>query len=105
MSFTPSTAVTCLGVGLLTDASIEYDSDAVSENVYPFGTVATFSCEDGFDLVGPPMSTCEGLDVPTGEFTPNPLQCLGNKLQIRSCMVFEYTWSTKRSLLSNRIHI
>ncbi len=64
-------------MGVITDGTVDYDPVAISADVYSFGTVAMFSCEDGFDLVGSPLSTCEGLDVPAGEFTPDLPQCLG----------------------------
>ncbi len=44
--------------------------------MYSFGTEAMFSCDAGMDLVGSPLSTCGGLDVPVGEFTPSLPQCL-----------------------------
>ena len=69
-------------MGVITDGTVDYDPVArvrrvISADVYSFGTVAMFSCNDGFDLVGSPLSTCEGLDVPAGEFTPDLPQCLG----------------------------
>ncbi len=68
-------AITCAGVGVITGRSVIYDLAAVSADVYPFGTEAMFSCDEGLDLVGSPLSTCKGL-VQAGEFTPSPPQCL-----------------------------
>ncbi len=77
-------------MGVITDGTVDYDPVArvrrvISADVYSFGTVAMFSCNDGFDLVGSPLSTCEGLDVPTGEFTPDPPKCLRKYFYTINC--------------------
>ena len=69
------TAITCLGLSSPTNGQISYFTDMTIP--FDFGTVATYSCEDGYGLSGGDMaSTCGGdYTSITGVWSGTPPTC------------------------------
>ncbi len=63
ISYLPSTVINCVSLPSLTNGMIVYSPD-LSEP-FSYGTLATFSCNDGFQLDGSNLRTCTGDDSVT----------------------------------------
>ena len=50
--------ITCLSLGAITDGQVIYSPDTTSP--HDFGTVATFTCNTGCNLIGDSARTCGG---------------------------------------------
>ncbi len=57
----------CPAVAAPLNGSVEYSAPQSAE--YPFSTIATFGCEEGYGLVGPRTSTCQD----DGYFEQSPI--------------------------------
>ncbi len=54
------TAIICLSLTSPPNGSLVYTSAAIGNGSYPFNTMATYSCNTGFSLVGENNRTCNG---------------------------------------------
>ena len=54
------TTVTCTALNL-TNGQITYDQDTATNEEYPVGTIATFTCSHGYSLSGSDLSICQTL--------------------------------------------
>ena len=83
------TAITCLGLSSPSNGQISYSADMTIP--FDFGTVATYSCEDGYGLSGGDMaSTCGGdYTSITGVWSGAPPTCESNYLS-SWCMFIVY---------------
>ncbi len=69
-------AITCPALDFPDNGNISYYNDAIASGEYAFSTIASFSCVDGFGIVGTAASSCV-LDSSsgTGIFKPSPPTC------------------------------
>ena len=67
------TVVTCAAV-TVANSEISYNKLALENGGYPLGTVASFTCFDGFNLYGFESGTC----LATGRFSQTP--ACGNEM-------------------------
>ena len=76
-----SSAYTCLLLPSISNGVISYSGDTTSP--FAFGTLATYSCNDGFYLAGVSVRTCIGSgSLPDGFWLGTEPECLGLKLKM-----------------------
>ncbi len=77
---------------------MEFDTPPVGGGNYPFGTGATYTCDDGLVVVGSPVATCGGFSL-VGSFQPGPPQCLGEyNNNNRSRIELNYTFIQRATI-------
>ena len=81
LSFCISPAIMCSKLDVIENGSISYSPDSGGP-VYDFGTVATYACDRGFQLVGSSNRTCGGVSSSTmGTFNGSAPACKDNFLK------------------------
>ena len=69
-------AITCISLGAPTNGEVTYSSGTTSP--FNYGTVATFTCNTGFGLIGNMTRTCEGDgSSPVGLWSEVTPTCVG----------------------------
>ena len=70
-----NTAIVCAELQEIENGAISYAPDSEGP-VYDLGTVATYTCDEGFELIGEDSRTCEDVsNGPSGEFTGTAPTC------------------------------
>ena len=68
-------AITCAPLGPVADGTVSYDQSVDGDGNYPFGTMATLTCDSMFRVVGDSSSECGDGTGTVGQFSPTLGTC------------------------------